>query len=194
MMLCTLAYGQTEKGRIFLGGSVGIQSNTYNPSNSNTFKFTETNFSVTPQIGYFLTKKWALQASINYSSTWGRRFDPNLTLEQQKYRINSYGFGVGGRYYIPTSHEKFAFFLFTGANVGWGNNKRLSEKSLWFNVNISPNFNYFFTSKWALELSFSGIGFNTATSTSELGKNSQNSFRLGASSFAPYLGVLYFLK
>lgn len=197
MFVCGLGYGQVEKGRVFLGGNVGFSRNSNSPAVSISHQNSQAQLSINPQIGYFVSDKWALEFGLNYQGNWIRTSNPNVSLDEQRFYRNAFGLDAGARYYVPTSHEKFVFFLSKGIGYRFGDaGYDFNQKVRGVNAYIAPNFNYFFTKKWVLQLSFTGIAFNSSRlkSSNSTVTERQNFFTFGASSFTPSLGVLYFLR
>ncbi len=198
LLTCSLASAQIEKGRMYLGGNIGFSQNTFRPSSATQFKTTETNYTVTPSIGYLINNRVSLGVYIGYQNQRTRTFSPNLSLSDQIRARNSTFFGIHSRYYIDTSYEKFKFFVQTSASLGFVTETNTLANERYLDISVSPNFAYFFTNKWCLELNFTGIAYNSSRIRNTTGNvqlyDYTHSFILSAQSFNPSIGIRYFFK
>jgi outer membrane protein len=204
---------QTEKGTIYLGGQVGFSSGsskttTTQGGTSITAEGPKTSsFSLLPSAGYFFSDNMAIGLGLGYNQ------NQTVTKGTNTETTNTTGIFVVAphfRYYMPTSAENFKFFVQASVELGFGNrtnevksgNTTTTTKSSinQLGVFVSPNFAYFPTKAWAIELGLRGIGYSSTTETQKADtfnnntevKQTQNSFVFDVNSLAPTLGVRVF--
>jgi Outer membrane protein beta-barrel domain len=143
ILACSLAYAQTEKGRMYLGGSLHVSQEATNPLVSTHYKDVRTSFGISPDWGYFVRDNVSLGVGIGYNKTQIRHHDPTLPAERQKINSNGLSFNVHGRYYMNTPVEKLKFFLQAGVGFGTTNQPQDSIKIRSMYMHVAPNFAYF---------------------------------------------------
>lgn len=147
-------------------------------------------FAVTPKVGYFLDKKWAIGADINYASV---SYLPNSNNLDQS---DSFGIGGFARYYFLSLAN---FKAYGEAGLGYNRTKLnylngSSNLNSGIKANIDLGINYFFSPKWAATftlaevLSYNNTSPENGDNTSDLVIN----INLFNNIFAqPKFGLLY---
>ncbi len=185
---------QTGQGRLFINGQFTVSSQSFEADDD----FKNTEFAITPSIGYFIADKFALGLGIGYEGQRTDDVDGNV-----RRSITSGGVIVApfGRYYVPTAGDKFHFFAQTRLRLGFGNTKNETrtqsssvtvESRRYQNIDfaISPGFAYFPSDHWSVELAFRGFYINS--NNPEGNDNNSTTVGLGVNSLDPSLGVSYF--
>lgn len=212
----SLAKAQIESGRIYLGGTFNYFKVTPESNNATTF----TSFSVIPDIGYFISDNFSIGIGIGYNqskSEFSRIFNLDSAGVEASYTIkrafSRISINPTLRYYVQTSSEKFYFYAQFRTSVGLGkesydsgglpnfNNRSFpsEQTTITLDFNLSPNFVFFPTEKWAIELGFRGITLNIINpedpeevTIEEEKKNNRTTFDFGVDSFQPTLGFRVF--
>lgn len=147
---------QLEKGSMLIGGNAGFRGSI---TSSNQFY----NFSLQPNMGFFVIKKLAIGSSIGFYGQGERNF--------QGGKYSSIGIGISpfARYYFLKSENKFNLF----ANVGlgfyqnWTLNLDINSTRFDVTPNSSVGLVYFLRPQIALEArinagySYSNFGWTT---------------------------------
>ncbi|GAB2945796.1 hypothetical protein GCM10027048_08580 [Hymenobacter coalescens] len=166
------AHVQTAAGQILLGGNVGYYSNqrtSQHPTTQADVKSIDRQFSVSPQVGYFVTDRLALGASGGYTNSKLRNEQPDAQAPNATYswenRTYFKNVGAFARYYFMTG-EKTGFFGQGDLRYNWQNTSYTSSEPSANNyrswdkggsVGLMPGFVYFPTDKLGLELSAGGV-------------------------------------
>jgi hypothetical protein len=114
MMLIPVAQGQfTDRGRFILGSAVGFATNSSKTSLSNASESEpqNTQWNVSPSIGYFLFNNFALGIGLDYTSSTETRAGEDKTKDADLL------FGPFARYYFPFGDKA----IFLQGNFGFGN-------------------------------------------------------------------------
>ncbi|HAI75600.1 MAG TPA: hypothetical protein DCM08_05080 [Microscillaceae bacterium] len=195
-LISNLANAQVSSGQIFIGGDFSLSATTFE-GNSNQ---NATSFSLVPNVGFMLSDRFALGLGLGYRQAQVSTPTGVNTINT----ITNGTFQVAPflRYYVPTSSEQFAFFAQFRAELGFGStrneqlntttNVRTSTSAglTTADIFISPNFAFFPTPHWAIELGVRGIG--VSITDPEGNNNTTTTFELGLNSFAPRIGLQYF--
>ncbi|TAE45344.1 MAG: hypothetical protein EAY69_10525 [Cytophagales bacterium] len=193
----SLGYAQTEKGTIHVGGNLSFGSTDINTSQSSS------NFSIVPDVGYFISDNIAIGLGIGYSQRIDKSTFSSSTGTTTQ---NTFIIAPTFRYYMPTSSETFKFFLQAQVGINTGNIKSetssftttttfsTTNKTSGWNFSISPNFAYFPTKKWSIEFGIRGISYSSAPTFNYYNNSVTNTsgFSFDLSSFSPLLGVRAF--
>jgi hypothetical protein len=190
----TIAKAQTEKGTTYLGGSVSYRSTVSKlPSVSNRYV---KELTLAPTIGWFVGNNWSIAITPTYISDRDSSFTAtpfggnSSTVTKSKYL----GGSVDVRYYVNITPQ-FAFFpQLSGGYYGLIDNKNQSGNIV--SVGISPNFAYFPTKHWAVNLGFGALQYRKESNTYKAPgvanvKSSSSVFDVTANS-GLNLGVNYF--
>jgi outer membrane protein len=112
LFLCSGVVAQIEKGKILASGSLGLTfrnyKSVYDGNSSDETK--NTNFSLTPRAGYFITDAIAVGAGLNFSTS-STKFD-----DDDKNASTEFSFTPFVRYYLPQG-------LFGQFEIGLGSSK-----------------------------------------------------------------------
>jgi hypothetical protein len=178
------ANAQTEKGKLFLGGSVG-----YDYSKINGTEHSAQSFNVTPSVGYFINDNFAIGTGIGY--TYAQDYN------NQGDKLKSQAFTASPFARAYKGNESFKFFGQLSVPMAWGNNKVEDTKTSTFSsygVQLSPGIAFFPHKNVGIELSVRGLYYgNDRTKLEATGeKTIRNSFGLASNFFAPQLGVQFY--
>lgn len=190
MLSFTWAIAQVEKSSMFIGGAFLIDNQT---SQENNGDVKANSFTILPNFGYFLSDKLSLGLGMGYTSITTKN-----TVNDNKNINSQFVVRPQLRYYLATSNEKFYFFGQLQLGLGFGQNKfengnlSLTSKSRSFLLSISPNFVYFPTKRWGIELGFNGISYESLDPDIGEENDRDSRFIFGVNSFAPRFGVQYF--
>ncbi|WP_428330740.1 hypothetical protein [Mucilaginibacter sp.] len=188
------AAAQGDKGGYYLGGSLSYNynsfgsSSTYNYSTGYTI-YTTTNiaaFTLSPEFGYFISKKWSIGIQPTYSRNSGTEesdYYSNTAVaddytSKDNYHSSAVGLGINVRYYCMIT-DKFGFFPQVGIST-LNNSTYFKYGTL--TIGGTPNFVFFATPKLGVNLGFGNIGYNldykTKDHTLNAGLNDKISFGL----------------
>jgi hypothetical protein len=204
-------YSQTEKGKMFIGGSFNLYGNTHSRLDSSyKYDYDRIGFTIAPNFGYFIADNLATGAFINLGFVKSNQTEDYMNRRtyssMNNYKSNLLSLGLGGfmRYYINIT-DKFKFFANGNINYQFQSDKRTyqnnyptnqTEESNNISINISPNFVYFVTPKLGIETSFGNIYYdyssskNKSVSYDNHDNSSDYGVNLSLSSF--YLGLNYY--
>ncbi len=201
LLVISTANAQLEKGRMYLGANVGFTSGTTKQTlGNNSTSSTTSTFTLLPSFGYFIGDNMSLGLGIGFSQDKSK---PNTNTTNTS---NQFIVAPHFRYYVPTSSEQFAFFVQAELSIGSGSNKNevvsgpvttTTENNLnSVSFFVSPNFAFFPTKSWAIELGFQGIGYRSTTTkvknSNPENKVTDSAFVFDVNSFAPNFAVRYF--
>ena len=210
--LCTVmtSYSQTEKGKMFIGGSVNLigysQASSYSQSYPNN-DFSDETFTITPNFAYFIKNNLAIGASLDFRiGTNNQSANENINYSySNKDRFVSYGIGGFTRYYIDIS-EKFKLYISGRINYDYQTSKMTSitndsisnsSDDLLNNttLSVSGGLVYFITPKLGLEASFGNIYYEYSydkDKNSPSNYNSQSNYGINLNPSTLYLGLNYY--
>lgn len=178
---------QTEKGKIMLGGNIGLNAKKVDGADKADFRF-----NVVPSAGYFISDNFALGTGVGY--TYNKEVsDNNLN---QAFVVAPFG-----RYYVNLS-DQFKFFGQLSVPMAFGNDKAVADDgkvgdkiatTTDIGVQLAPGFAFYPTKRIGIEVSVDGLGYNNRSAKNELTGNKikTNEFGLDADTFAPKLGVMF---
>lgn len=192
LMLCILVgvgtsvKAQLSQGTLAIGGGISYTSEKTEFSGD---EVESNSFSFTPSIGFFASDN--LIVGINGSLSTSKGYSDEFDIEVKTFNI---GIGPFVRSYIPTSNDKFAFYVEGGVQYVSSKIEAVDDdgelKSTGFGVNVSPGFTYFLNEHWGLDLQLQGIQYVSAKNDDLDIKTS--SFTFGVDSFNPTLGFKYY--
>lgn len=204
--LFTTSYAQDYKGSIFTGGNLNV-SGYFN--SDDTYESERFSFSITPNVGGFISKNFALGGTLSYR--WSQQFSGNVYNDNDnKEFANTIGASVYARYY-KFFGPKFAFIATgdVGYSLAISNEERRSNASTIklkgerhsIGAIVSPGIVYFITPKFGLEVSFGRLGYMHQISNSyveEVGignvsrSNQNSSFHIDLNITSLQIGVMYY--
>lgn len=177
-LMSTVAFSQIESGTMFLGGSFGFSSgsseNTVGPTTTDGPE--TSSFNLAPSFGYMLTDKIGvgLRIGLNNNSTTQTGVDGGGAFEQED-KTNITMVGAFGRYYLPVAGDKLFWHVDLGFDIGFGSNTSTftqggttveTEQDInTLGIGLRPGFDYFVGDKWALEMNWGFIGYDSYTTT-----------------------------
>ena len=183
---------QTEKGKFIVGGNV-----SYNTTKSDLDGAKASHeFSIVPNIGYFVNDNIAIGTGIGYESA--KASTPGDFGKTESFVVSPFG-----RYYVPVA-DKFHFFGQLSVPMAFGNTKALDadlevgEKtgsSTSIGVAVSPGFAFFPSSRIGIEFALNGISYNDYSiedrDGNRIDSRGSQSFSIGSDFFAPRLGIQF---
>ncbi|WP_199138595.1 outer membrane beta-barrel protein [Pedobacter sp. ASV12] len=204
-LLCTLACGtraQTDRGQGLAGGSLSFGTSKTKGESSAL-----NNFTVTPRIGYFLYKNFALgvEFPLSLSKLHGvdyTRWDEEGGYYEDASGPQEFNFGIAAfarKYFDIKEHWK----IFGQANLTFqvistklidddGYLIRNSGRLKGIGASLSPGVAYFFNNKLGIEFSFPVVSFfhqNYYDANSSYNYPKTNNLRLALENFTPTFGI-----
>jgi hypothetical protein len=183
---------QTEKGKFILGGNVSYNTTKTDAPGAEASH----EFSIVPNIGYFVSDNIAIGTGIGYESQ--KASSPSLYGKTESFVVSPFG-----RYYVPVA-DKFHFFGQLSVPMAFGNTKALNTElevgdktgsSTSIGVALSPGFAFYPSSRIGIEFALNGVSYNDYSIEDRDGnaiKGSGNqSFSIGSDFFAPRLGIQF---
>lgn len=185
---------QTGKGAKYIGGSFYLNYNeagysqniTYPQGSTQYFNTGILTLNLNPEIGFFLSDKWAIGLQAGYSRVSGTEtnnyYSNTLPADNysntRKYHTDIIGLGVYARYYWMLS-DKFGIY----PQFGISSNHVLNNFTVGsLNVGGGPNVVFFPTKKLGVNMGFGNFNYNynyqTNGSTVNLNLNSNFNFGL----------------
>lgn len=191
--LSICAKAQTEKGTVYLGGSVAFSRST---SNQNTSSSVNSQVFLSPTVGVFVAKNFSigfspqyLYSKSSYNSLYynGNGYSTNVS----KNETNLLGGGIDLRYYFAIV-PKLYFFPQLSANYRVSVGKSEVDTKV-INAGLSPNLTFFATQKLAFNLSYGALFYNHQTDKSRTIDNKNESFGLSINQ-GTALGINYYFN
>ncbi len=188
------ASAQINKGAFYIGGNLSYNydsfgsTNTYSyPTGYTNYYVTKvSNFSISPEFGYFLSKKWSISIQPTYQRTSGTGTSDFYSYSTpadnfvyvSNYQNNIIGIGINARYYCMLS-DKIGFFPQIG--LGTLNNVTYLKYGT-LNLGVNPNFVFFATPQLGINLGFGTVNYSldykTKDHTINAGLNNNITFGL----------------
>jgi outer membrane immunogenic protein len=210
------SHAQIVKGSVPIAGSISYNSNSYSTSDSlNTSDFKNSDFGISPEIGYFVANNFAIGASIKYYYDKSSIEDASIYTDFSDTKtttIHSLQFSPFAARYFKVS-EKFYFSL--TATFGYGmplsnvvksvehspaattitENKGLYYYSI--NADLAPGLLFFINEKFAIQASMGSLYYNYEhrqnNDVSYSNYSKDTGFGLNLSMASISLGVQYLL-
>jgi outer membrane protein len=209
---------QTEKGKLLIGGNIGYSNSKSNSKNVQTQQIIREDsvksisYSVAGNAGYFIQDNFAIGMGIGYSHV---KSNSDGTVYYNNSQIPSPLFYSGenksdlfflspfARYYVGLA-DNFKFFGQVSVPLSSGTQKQSGAanpgyyqeyKTTSYGVSIQPGLAFFPSKRISLELSTSGLDYyHTQFKNKQTDeKSSSNSFSFSLSTFAPRLGIVFYL-
>ena len=185
------SYSQTEKGKMFIGGSGQINLSGNKVSNLDASSKSDNNtfgFSIAPNYGYFIKDNFAIGANINLgvsNSTQNLNYNYINQTPPSTYtnKSNTLSYGIGGFacYYLNITDNFKCYFnggvsyLYSTQKVKlsnndptfvYGTNDPENQEIQTNNISFafSPGFVYFLTPKIGIQTTFGNIYYNYSSS------------------------------
>ena len=213
------AYTQTEKGRMFIGGSLGVSgsSNSYVDTLNNQ-KINSWRVQVNPGFGGFIKNNLAIGANLNFGiNNYTQKYEYALGRYEQTLKDNSLNIGAEAfiQYYkkiVPN------FFVFIRGSLAYNHEAEKREVSTTdpyyvytindpavqhiagndISINFTPGLVYFITPKLGIQATFGNLYYKYSmsknTSLPYEHNNSSSSFALNLNPSTFSLGLNYYFK
>jgi hypothetical protein len=156
-------FSQVGKGEKMLGGNIGFSSEkTVEPINGGKYTFTD--FSLSPKLGFGLSKNWVLGGLLEFtgSKSTGEYYGTTI-------KDHMYSFGMFARKFIPFK-EQFGFFTEGDAKYGFGNRVETysnspeeKSKKQQYSISISPGVYFKPTKKFFVQASVGILSYSAST-------------------------------
>lgn len=171
-----------EQSDLFAEGAIGVSSNDNKQTETRT-----TSFNLSPKVGYFLTKKFAVGIQPTYQQTKNTDYSGSNDVFT---KTHSFGAGIFGRYYFLEAGSRFKVYSELGLGYtsqgGETSNGTVTVKHTKLNtigINGSVGANFFLTQNIAVGYQFANIiGFQSAKANSD-GAKATNTFNLNLNNF-----------
>ena len=157
-----------SKSDLYVSGSVGLAS-VSSDGDSNT------GYSISPTIGYFLSDNIALEADLTYSDAG---VDDS----------SAFGIGLGAVYYFSPA-EQFSF----GIGGGFDYNSADAGADIKLNtmfIGVSPGMSYFVSDSFALRAAVGSLGYSSSKADTD-GAEATNTFGFSLDLDSIEFGVTY---
>lgn len=170
----------TDKGTFITGGNVSYNYQKVVDADGNI-----QDYSILPNVGYFVKDDFAIGLSLGYSGTSEEDSDKIKTTNGE-FRLAPYA-----RLY--KGDGKVKFFGQLAVPMGWGTSKFDGTKTGTtesYGINLSPGIAYFPSNKLSIEFSVQGLHYQYSAVKPEQGNKIEvNEFGLNANSLKPTIGV-----
>ena len=175
----TAATAQLEKGKLMIGGNVGLHSYV---TENGIYGATRTNgFSISPRASYFIKENLVIGTSISYG--FNKRKGIDYDQEQSVYALNPFA-----RYYLNiTDHFKFFGEFMLSAGGGntltyqhWGIVNKSQNK--YYSASIAPGLAFLPAKKWSIDLRFGLLDY-TNQQVKDDSPDAENKDYVGSSQF-----------
>lgn len=183
---------QTEKGKFIVGGNASYSTSKSDADNAKSSH----NFSILPNVGYFVSDNIAVGTGIGYQSS-------KASIESSVGKKEAFVVAPFARHYTPVA-EKFKFFGELSVPMAFGTTKatdadlKVGDKTgntTSIGVALSPGFAYYPSSKIGIEFAFSGISYQNSKAEdadgNKLKGSGRDSFSIGTDFFAPHIGIQF---
>ena len=201
---CAGVYAQTEKGKIIVGGTIGIHSNKVNSQATNQ---KATSLNIGPSIGLFVGKNMAVGLGLEYVVNKSNPYSyttyfngvPLNTVTASGIKSEAMGIAPFFRYYWGL-HERVKLFGQANTAFYWGKSNNLnpdgtkikSVDNTTFTGSIQPGIAIFPTKRIAIELKVSLFDYSYQKSNyfdPSMPSATSNRFSFGSDLTKPILGV-----
>lgn len=199
LLLNSLAsFGQFTRGDKYLGGYFNFSTRRTPDSNGGLTKVYN-NFGITPTMGFFLNERLAIGGQLGYSIDYNKFGASSSDYTKTTTQHINPGFFVRSYYKIT---DKFYFTI-----IGNINFDRQEDKSTYINnnsnyfsesktasydlsANVVPNFVFFPSRNWAIDLSIGSVGYTFTKTLNSPYKSNYFNINYGYNS----LGVFYYFR
>lgn len=177
------------KGDAFISGAVGFGKTT-------TGDVSQSQFTIAPRVGFFVSDNIALGLELGYVSTTSDVGEYDPFLGEYSYEVKNNTFAIGGfaRYYSTPAND---FSFFGQLSVAYASSKRevslpgtTADKANGFNIGLAPGISYFISDNFALEATIGLLSYNTAKPDYE-GAESTDTFNIGLNLNNINIGATY---
>jgi hypothetical protein len=192
----SIAFSQFTRGQLFLEGSLStlLQNSDYHAYGNVSYltdNIKNNSISVSPAIGFFLSPKNSVGASLGYN--FSSHVVDYANTQTSKSTGKSFLFAPFVRHYFPLSN--FAYFSLQGqvtfsrgTNTISSTGNTLEMPIYTLGANISPSFIFFPSNKWGIEASVGSLGYSYLRYLPDVSSTGQFFINTGSFSF----GVAYY--
>ncbi len=190
-LACIESHAQTEKGKFFIGGSMGFNSE----SNQSNKDIKGSNFSILPSVGYFVANRFALGFGIGYGSFKNTYLNQDFQGNSILVKATGSNFSImpSIRYFVPIVDGKFFFSPSLGTYFSFGKTKNSFTNNTFpeniFSISANPGFSYFPTEHWGINLNVGGLSYRVINPKGDNNNTSNLNFGLGSGA---NIGINYF--
>lgn len=183
---------QTEKGKFIVGGNASYNTSKLDADNAKASH----NFSIVPNVGYFVSDNFAVGTGIGYQSS-------KASSESNVGKREAFVIAPFGRHYTPVA-ENFKFFGQLSVPMAFGTTKAIdgdlkvgdkTGNSTSIGVALSPGFAFFPSSKIGIEFALNGISYNNSKVEDADGNKikgaGSDKFSIGTDFFNPKIGIQF---
>lgn len=201
LLAAHILFAQPVKGKVYVGGNLNVNKTDAPTMFSNELFDKNVNLIISPNVGYFVSDKLAIGATINYGYYY---YKNNSNVNSGGVAISMNGANYGGnlfaRYYKPLTEK--LFFTVNGS-IGYSyttiqtetfikdsnnissNYVKSKEQKNNYNINISPGFEYFVTPHLGLSTNIGSISYSFVQSKNQsVSKQSTNNFNINLFPFS----------
>ena len=174
----TTGEGGFSSGDIFISGSVGFNTTSFDESKSTTFN-------IAPRVGFFVADNIAIGGRLGYTSTKSEVDDVETG------DTNEFSVGVFGRYYFTPS-SRFSTFGEAMIDYATSKNELVDDSTVnSFGIAIAPGVSYFLSDSWAIEATWAALSFRNSKNADIDDAEATSEFGLNANLESISLGLIY---
>jgi len=193
----TLSFGNAQQ--IFIGGSLGVNSNGGKSTHYGNTEDLSSNFSFlfAPMAGYYINDYFAVGLKVNLSNSVSKQYVPvfedDVKSSQTQWGVaafSRYNIGELGKFSLTLEGSLGMSKMYPKTTIKTETTKGFQESTL--SVNVVPLLSYSLTDRLNIEsqLNFLNLGFNTKTRRDDdkyILKETRNSFSFGVNnSWQPF--------
>ncbi len=169
----TVVFGQIEAGTKILGGEFNYNSSSNETTigNTTTDGPKNSNITVVPSFGYMFQDNIGAGIRIGINNSTTETTDQNGDVTEDKDNLTIVG--LFGRYYIDVAGDQLYFhtdlildFGFGSNEVTQGNTTVTTDLNTML-IGLRPGWDYFIGDKWAVELNWGFLGYESRTWSAE---------------------------
>ncbi|MTG97747.1 outer membrane beta-barrel protein [Myroides albus] len=143
-----------KEGDIMLEGSFQISDKVTKPTETNEGKEKFTNYTVNPKVGYFISDKVAVGASVAFGKSHGDFADMDQIGDAYSKDIYA---GAFARYYFLELGKRFKTYAEVGVGFAENKNDFSKEKLTGIKAGLDLGFNYFVTENLAVAFTLGNV-------------------------------------
>lgn len=178
LLVSTLSFAQITKGDIQLGGAIN-----FNKVESPLNDFS--NFSIIPRAGFFVSDLTSVGITTGFTSS-----------KLNGAKSNLFQFGVYARFHKMVA-DQFYIYLQPSLAFGTGSEENGNAPDTdvsSFNIGIAPGMTYFLSPKFALEMNFGSLAYNSTTNKNSGVESKRENYGLNLNLNTITLGFSYYIK
>lgn len=213
LFIGTIAFAQLSKGSLLVTGSASGNKRNYDGSGTSANflyfgPFTQTTFTVAPQVSYMLSNRFAIGLEGGYTKQKYESIDDNLSLNGSTwtYKSNSHKYTAGQflRYYIPLRQNFYLYFqesalYYSGkgeySNVSTSVFSTTESKDSYdvtgYRIALKPGIQYFLSNRVAIDVSVDILKYTEQKETYTTRTDDFSEFEVNLIPNSVTLGVSY---